>query len=666
MKTRIFYVVLVLFALLMPVKAMAQTAYAVYCSGNETLYFTNRNATLAVNGSFTPEAGGDALTITALWTNLEPTDEEDCPGWCERDDITHVIVEPSFATVQLQNYYEFFYDLSNLTDISGWEYFDVSAATSFSGMFEDCSSLTSVDFNYFSTPNLTSMAAMFSGCSNLISFSLGKINVENVTSVNCMFYGCTNLSSVNLSSVNLSQGVGRAYWHKLTNMGQVFENCQNLTSFDLGTNFWDAKPTTYARLFAGCSKLESVTVFGTGDPEGCLVSKWVTNMSYMFSGCTSLTSINMYGYDNYSETELALLTPDVTTMEGMFQNCTALTSLDLSRFNTAKVTNMKNMFNGCTALETITVGDNWSTTTVKATNNHKDMFTSCTSLVGGAGTTFSSSYTNKTYARVDGVDGNLGYLTYYTAFPSLTLSDEADNSSTISSANGAIRNVTINRTIYRDGNWNTICLPFKMTATEVTEVFGEGTQVMGFSSSDYDEDTKTLTLTFYTNSIIDENEPFLIKTMANTDLTSFTVNKRTVTYSASPSQSPPNGKATFYGTYSPTALVTASTTDDERKHLLYVGADGTLHIPAAYDANVAHSGELKGFRAYFSVSDGCSYAKARSAGLGADDMVSAIEIIVDGKKVEDDGILYNLQGIRMEKPAQGGIYIQNGKKVFIK
>ena len=48
---------------------------------------------------------------------------------------------------------------------------------------------------------------------------------------------------------------------------------------------------------------------------------------------------------------------------------------------------------------------------MNSVNSHTYMFTSCTSLVGGAGTTFNSNYTNKTYAHVDGGTSNPGYFT---------------------------------------------------------------------------------------------------------------------------------------------------------------------------------------------------------------------------------------------------------------
>ena len=69
---------------------------------------------------------------------------------------------------------------------------------------------------------------------------------------------------------------------------------------------------------------------------------------------------------------------------------------------------MGEMFNGCTSLQTIYVGNGWSTVAVVAS---ADMFKNCTSLVGGKGTTYDDSHTDKTYAHIDGAPSNPGYFT---------------------------------------------------------------------------------------------------------------------------------------------------------------------------------------------------------------------------------------------------------------
>jgi hypothetical protein len=62
------------------------------------------------------------------------------------------------------------------------------------------------------------------------------------------------------------------------------------------------------------------------------------------------------------------------------------------------------MFYDCSSLKTIVVGGEWSTTNVTYSD---EMFSGCTSLVGGDGTKYNLSYMDKTKAYA----GQGGYLT---------------------------------------------------------------------------------------------------------------------------------------------------------------------------------------------------------------------------------------------------------------
>ena len=54
--------------------------------------------------------------------------------------------------------------------------------------------------------------------------------------------------------------------------------------------------------------------------------------------------------------------------------------------------------------------------------------------------------------------------TYYVAPATVTLADGSDNTETITGADGYVADVTLSgRTLYKDGAWNTICLPFNVT-----------------------------------------------------------------------------------------------------------------------------------------------------------------------------------------------------------
>ena len=125
---------------------------------------------------------------------------------------------------------------------------------------------------------------------------------------------------------------------------------------------------------------------------------------------TALTTIE--GLEN-------LNTGIVTDMSYMFYGCSALTSIDLSSFNTDNVTNMNCMFEGCSKLTTIYCNDSWNART--SLTSSSNLFEGCTSLVGGKGTVYNSSKTDKSYARLDGGSSLPGYFTRYARFiPSST------------------------------------------------------------------------------------------------------------------------------------------------------------------------------------------------------------------------------------------------------
>ena len=335
-----------------------------------------------------------------------------------------------------------FYGCNSLTNID-LSSFNTSSVTQMGGMFSGCSSLTGIDLSSFNTSSVTQMGAMFQNCTNLTTLNLSSFNTSSITYMGGMFQNCTSLQSVNLS------GLGG---NDLTNVGGMFQNCTNLrevnmSNFNFGTsslsgflynntsvqtinlsNANTSNVTDMSGMFRGCTSLTSLDLSNfnassviemcdmflncssltTLDLSSFNTSS-VTNMSAMFQNCTSLTTLDLSNFNASS----------VTNMSGMFQNCTSLTTLDLSNFNTSSVIYMSDMFamgtqSGNTwtpsenALTTIIVGSGWN---VNGVTNSANMFYNCTHLVGGAGSPFDSSIIDKTRAKVDGGQGNEGYLT---------------------------------------------------------------------------------------------------------------------------------------------------------------------------------------------------------------------------------------------------------------
>lgn len=126
----------------------------------------------------------------------------------------------------------------------------------------------------------------------------------------------------------------------------------------------------------------------------------VTDMNNMFNACYNLNSVDLSSFN----------TINVTSMEMMFRNCTSLVTLDLSSFDTRSLQSTYYMFQGSNKLQTIYVSENFVVDGVSSSGYMFERMSS--SLVGGAGTTWSSSNPiDKTYARIDNPPDAPGYFT---------------------------------------------------------------------------------------------------------------------------------------------------------------------------------------------------------------------------------------------------------------
>ena len=181
----------------------------------------------------------------------------------------------------------------------------------------------------------------------------------------------------------------------------------------------------------------------------------VTDMSSMF-GNSEATTLDLSNFD----------TSNVTNMNSMFLNSQAAT-LDLSNFDTSKVTDMSSMFwnSKATNLKTIYGSSKFVTTAVTSSTN---MFYGCTKLIGGAGTKYDSTKTDKTYARIDGGTSNPGYFTDIADKPKEPESFTTDSWATISNAvrNGNIGKYNVGDTKTVDmGSYGTHTLRIANTST---------------------------------------------------------------------------------------------------------------------------------------------------------------------------------------------------------
>ena len=411
--------------------ARAAEAYACYTSSNTTLTFYYDN-----------------LRSSRTGTTYDLNTGNNDAGWDTdgtKSYVTKVVFHSSFANARPTTTFDWFYRMTNLESIEGMSYLNTSEVTRMGWMFGICSKLTSLDLSNFNTSQVTDMAYMFNGCSNLCTIYVGSgWSTAAVTNSEYMFANCSSLVGGQGTTWSTYNPKDKTYAHidggpsnpgyftdknppvayacytpSNTTLTFYYDNQRNSrtgTTYSLntgstypawyndGTNanvtkvvfdpsFADARPTTTSSWFRNMENLQSFTGMSY------LNTSEVTNMAYMFSNCSGLTSIDLSHFN----------TSRVTSMRTMFGSCRALESLDLSNFNTSQVTNMEYMFYSCANLQTIYADSGWSTAAVTYSSN---MFQGCPSLVGGQGTTYSSSNPmDKTYAHIDGGTSNPGYFT---------------------------------------------------------------------------------------------------------------------------------------------------------------------------------------------------------------------------------------------------------------
>ena len=246
-------------------------------------------------------------------------------------------------------------------------------------------------------------------------------------------------------------------------------------------------------------------------------------------------------------------------------------------------------------------------------------------------------------------------------FALITFDDNADNSKLISTYAGKLAHVTLSgRTLYQDNTWNTIVLPFNLSAVEVEASPLAGADIRTLDSVSATDES--VTLNFIEDAVSAYGQfygglPYIVKWASGSDIVNPEFANVTLTtsqyYAGGKSEEDENIAVYFEGTYAPIAF------DAEDTSILFVGADNKLNYPLA-------GARIGAFRSYFSL-DGISAGDASSVKIltNLDDEdatgIAGIENASEGRN------WYDLSGRKLtSKPAQKGIYVTEGRKVSVK
>ena len=257
----------------------------------------------------------------------------------------------------------------------------------------------------------------------------------------------------------------------------------------------------------------------------------------------------------------------------------------------------------------------------------------------------------------------------------ISLADNSDNAETLYNYNGK-KNASVtlsDRTLYKDGGWNTLCLPFNVTIAD-SPLDGDGVDVRTLATSSFDELNGTLTLTFTPAegecavTAIEAGKPYIIKWTSGSDIVEPTFSGVTISNATTPVE---KDYVDFVGTFSPIDIFT------EDKTNLYLDADNLLYYPSGEDMT---SFPINSFRAFFQLKEGLMAGELTSTetdqqpikafvlNFGEETGISEISDYSEySENSEYSETWYSLDGRRIiDKPAAKGMYICGGRKVMIK
>lgn len=215
----------------------------------------------------------------------------------------------------------------------------------------------------------------------------------------------------------------------------------------------------------------------------------------------------------------------------------------------------------------------------------------------------------------------------------------------------AYANVTLQRTL-EASHWNSFCVPFALDKDQVTQYFGEGTQLRT-----YEGRCENNIVYFATVDNIEAGKPYIMKpgnaVVKNPTFEGVSMVATGLDENGNPQAVGDASTVQMKGIYNQILLKTDRTE-------LFLGDNDLFYYPIDdIDART-----IGGLRAYFIVPQGTDIKKLRA---NLDGTPTSLDTIFDTE--ESNAPVYNLQGQCVGnslRALKSGIYIQNGKKVVVK
>ena len=216
-------------------------------------------------------------------------------------------------------------------------------------------------------------------------------------------------------------------------------------------------------------------------------------------------------------------------------------------------------------------------------------------------------------------------------------------------------NVTLKRSMV-ENEWNTICLPFNVTAEQAKTAFGEGVMI-----AQLNKNSSGNKLSFSSVDAIVASTPYLIKPTIAAPADGYKFEGVTINDDGKGNVAPnvvnTNSYLAFVGIYN-TVDVTKNVTEvlNNNYYAAFLGANNTIF-------KAKKDGTMKGFRAYFAIPNNVAASALCVMVNGTTTSIKSI----NSEVVESNAPVYNLQGQRVDgNNLTPGIYVKAGKKFVVK
>lgn len=355
-----------------------------YVDSNNIMHFNNTATTEStaalINGRV---SGSSGVGISSNCSNIA--------------DVAEVIIDDTITALTCANLFDGFTNLQNITNLSN---LDTSNVTSMASMFNNCSSIESIDLSMLDVSNITNVSSMFKNCSSLINVNISNLSsATNINKISNMFDGCEKLEELDLSWISRT----------ITNRTHFLRNCSSLNRIivnELSSNFinsvglignWKNTSTNelyesneinqqknipqgmageYIRqgnsitisghfgggLFGGDKSAERI-IFKRGgeEPSGekhtLLTANpyfyyYIENSTYTIyipnnNDIFKINAWGFYGFENLVQIENLNNVTFINTLNGTFQGCKKLESIDFTDVKTINATDISYMCQNC-------------------------------------------------------------------------------------------------------------------------------------------------------------------------------------------------------------------------------------------------------------------------------------------------------------------------------